>query len=872
MKRIEYTPTSPILIEGVPAYLWYRGCGPTAAGMVLGYWDGQGYVDLFPGSAATRTSEVEARLASQAHYNDYALPIDYYPNLYPDKSEPPVGDEHSDNSLADFMDTSQSYWDNRYGWSWLSDLDNSLEAYVAHFTPKYSAATTTLRWSTGLPWSSYKAEIDAGRPVVFLVDTNANNATDHFVAGMGYAEEGNKKWYGVYDTWDFAVHWYEFKGMASGVTYGIYAMTTFTIQGEIPTPLGISGNDTGVEDRFGIAVAIEGDLAVVGAYGNQPYGAAYVFQRIPGNGYWEQIKKLTPADGGVGDYFGVSVAISGNTVLVGALWHDPAGVKDAGAAYVFERNTGGTNNWGQVAKLTLGASAATGDELGIAVALEGSIAVVGAHRRDVSATDTGAAAVFYRDRGGANKWGLVTLITASDPGENDYLGYALSLSGDTLLVGAYGANLPGATDAGAAYLFRQHSGGADHWGQVKKLTAVDAAVGDAFGLALALDFGTAVVGAYLDDHSGYSDAGSAYVFAINQGGMANWGQTQKITAGKPSQNHWFGDAFALQGNILLIGTHRDDSLAADAGAVHLYTHTTQWAWERTYTAGDGVAGDWFGFAVALSQGTFLVGAPHDDNQGNNAGAVYFLSLNHVATQDTVGTYEPDTGRFKLRNSNTPGTPDIKFSFGGSPGYLPLSGDWDGDGVDSIGVYDPVTGKFRLRNSNNYGLPDLTFTFGGNGSVNLPVAGDWNGDGIDTIGVYVIATGKFKLNDQNDNSAPEYSYNFGGGNLTPLAGDWDGDGVDSIGTYDPLTGTFKLRNSHSYGLPDVKFRFGPANQGWLGCAGDWDGDGDDNPGLFLQSNAKWRIRYENSFGPYDLLFKFGVDNIGMLPVPGDWDGS
>jgi hypothetical protein len=220
----------------VPAYLWYRGCGPTAAGMVLGYWDGNGYPNLVSGSAATQTTAVNAMISSTGNYNDYCLPLDYAPApILADLSEPPIGDEHADDSIADFMFTSQSIRNNYYGWSWFSHMEYALEDYVENEVPEYigSAANKTFG---NLSWEDYKAEIDAGRPVVFLVDSNGDGGTDHFVPGIGYDENGDTHLYACWDTWYYQIRWEEYAQMASGQSWGIYGASLFEIDDAPPPP------------------------------------------------------------------------------------------------------------------------------------------------------------------------------------------------------------------------------------------------------------------------------------------------------------------------------------------------------------------------------------------------------------------------------------------------------------------------------------------------------------------------------------------------------------------------------------------------------------------------------------------------------------
>ena len=243
-----------IIIEDVPSYIWHHGCGPTAAGMVIGYWDGQGFDDLIEGSASTQTEAVNNTIASQENYEDYCIPIDYWPNLLPDKSEPPFGDEHDDNCLADFMKTSQSYYWNFYGWSYYDKVKDALLEYINYVNPQYEVSVNNLSWDD-LSWDIYCDEIDTGRPVVFLVDTDGNNNTDHFITAIGYDENYH---YACYNTWDHDVHWYEFSGMAPGQPWGIYGGTFCSL---IYDPPESEMDITGVAGGFGKVYAEINNIA-----------------------------------------------------------------------------------------------------------------------------------------------------------------------------------------------------------------------------------------------------------------------------------------------------------------------------------------------------------------------------------------------------------------------------------------------------------------------------------------------------------------------------------------------------------------------------------------------------------------------------------
>ena len=222
-------PDYQVIISGVPAYIWYNGCGPTAEGMLLGYWDGRGFGNLVEGDASTQTQAVDDMMSSSGNYLDYCLPIDNWPDLFSDLSEPPPGDEHVDDCVADFMETSQSYYDNRYGWSWYSDMDDALREYVAEFCPNYSATVENLPWGA-FTWERFCAEIDANRPVILLVDTDGNGSTDHFVTALGYGDQTGTNSYACRNTWDTWVHWYDFAQMSYWQPWGIYGATTFSLK------------------------------------------------------------------------------------------------------------------------------------------------------------------------------------------------------------------------------------------------------------------------------------------------------------------------------------------------------------------------------------------------------------------------------------------------------------------------------------------------------------------------------------------------------------------------------------------------------------------------------------------------------------------
>jgi hypothetical protein len=267
---------------------------------------------------------------------------------------------------------------------------------------------------------------------------------------------------------------------------------------------------TGGEKYLGNAVAISGDTALVGAPGyasDAHTGAAYVFVRS--GGVWKLQKKLVAPDGAADDDFGGSVAISGTTALVGASSHDVAGVGQAGAAYVFVRSSG---VWKLQKELTRSVPTAS-DFFGDSVALSGDTALVGVPGMDWFALpDAGGACVYVRSGG---TWSLQPTLIPDDLDPNDDFGGSVAISGNTAVVGAPWHDTGGKSDAGAAYVFVRSNGVWTR--QMPDLHAGDAAIQDEFGFSVAVSGNTAVIGAPRRDTGGKANAGAAYVFARSSG-------------------------------------------------------------------------------------------------------------------------------------------------------------------------------------------------------------------------------------------------------------------------------------------------------------------------------------------------------------------
>jgi hypothetical protein len=366
-------------------------------------------------------------------------------------------------------------------------------------------------------------------------------------------------------------------------------------------------------DRFGKSVAISGDYVVVGSIEEHSAmsgrGGAYIYERnYGGPDNWGEMVKLTASDVENVDSFSLSVSMSGDYVVVGAPLEDVAG-SDRGGAYIYERNYGGPDNWGEVMKLTA-SDAEDWDRFGHSVAISGDYVVVGAHLEDGAGTDRGAAYIYERNYGGPDNWGEVMKLTASDAENADYFGYSVAISGDYVGVGAHLEDGAGSA-SGAAYIYERNYGGPDNWGEVVKLTALDADVNDVFGRSVAIRGDYVVVGAHLEDGAG-SDLGTAYIYERNYGGPDNWGEMVKLTASDAEYADEFGHSIAISGDYVVVSAYLENGAGIDRGAAYIYERNyggpDNWGEMVKLTASDADDNDVFGRSVAISGDYVVVGA------------------------------------------------------------------------------------------------------------------------------------------------------------------------------------------------------------------------------------------------------------------------
>lgn len=420
-------------------------------------------------------------------------------------------------------------------------------------------------------------------------------------------------------------------GGPSSVTHADSFIVTETLK--------LVANAGAVGDGFGHSVARDGNVVVVGApladdTGSES-GAAYVFVLPPGggSGTLTEAARLRPSDGSAGDWFGVSVAIDGDTVAVGA-YFGAGSVSGSGAAYVFERPPSGwSGTITEVAKLRQTNGIAYG-AFGSTVAIDGDVIVCGCLDRGAGPL-TGAAYVFTRPGGGWS--GTLTedaTLLESDVEDYDQYGDSVAIDGETVVVGAP-AHSVGSVIVGVAYVFVDPPGG---WSgtieEAATLLPPDPVNDGYFGDAVAIADATVVVGSSQSD-VGTARSGAAYVFEEPAGGWSGAVAADAMLAqSDPHVDDNFGAATAIEGEVVAIGAWGRDETAPNSGAAYLFTRPAA-GWSgtleenATLVPSDAAEDDLLGISVAVAAGTAVVGAEQNPFGNAGPGAAYVFDASTV---------------------------------------------------------------------------------------------------------------------------------------------------------------------------------------------------------------------------------------------------
>lgn len=428
----------------------------------------------------------------------------------------------------------------------------------------------------------------------------------------------------------------------------------------------VVASDRFLTSFFGNDIAISGDYAIIGEFGDgldstgtnafASAGAAYIFKK-DANGDWYEIKKLVANDRTDGANLGFSVHIDGDYAIVGAR-SDSEGltgqavINQAGSAYIFKKDAGGTDNWGLIKKL-VASDRGVQDYFGNSVHLKGDYAIVGARLEQDDAAGqnpinaAGSAYIFKKDEGGTDNWGEVKKVVASDRGNTANFGYRVFITADYAVItapfeekDASGQN--SALEAGAVYILGKNAGGADNWGEVQKIVASNRATSDWFGYSVDVFNDYMVIGAARknDVTNSFTKAGAAYLFQKDANGI--WNEIKILEGSSADEEDYFGESVAINENYIAIGAIREDDDMTlggnynDAGAVYIFKKeeggVDNWGEFQKITNSDRDDFDYFGASVCFDGNNLMVGTTRERLDGNgmndqfSAGAAYVFKL------------------------------------------------------------------------------------------------------------------------------------------------------------------------------------------------------------------------------------------------------
>ena len=424
-----------------------------------------------------------------------------------------------------------------------------------------------------------------------------------------------------------------------------------------------SDSDGALGDNLGKSVAMSGDTAIVGAPSDDcansdtNCGSAIIFERNPATGLFEQLAKLTASDGTENDNFGKSVAISGDTVIVGAYWDAAAGTY-SGSAYIFEKPaSGGWVDATETAKL-IASDGGVNHYFGISVGISGDTVIVGAY----GSNSTGSAYIFEKHATEGWPSAVETKLTASDGAASDWFGWSVAISGDTAIVGASAAETPGLLNSGIAYIFEKHA--TEGWISATEtiLIAFSQRTFAAFGESVAISGNTAIVGQPGMNCFDGDYCGAAYIFENSGSGWVVRDRLVSSGRGKASSN--FGKSVAISGDRVIVGAYTYGYTGSISGSAFVFEKPAS-GWGSSIitqniklSASNGMTSDFFGGSVAISGDTVIVGAYGKDGSAVETGSAYVFV--DALTQNSI---ENKNEILDIQASDAEGNP-ITFSIAG----------------------------------------------------------------------------------------------------------------------------------------------------------------------------------------------------------------
>ncbi|MCH2134748.1 MAG: FG-GAP repeat protein, partial [Phycisphaerales bacterium] len=413
--------------------------------------------------------------------------------------------------------------------------------------------------------------------------------------------------------------------VATIASLGISSVTFAQVVADFFPGQNVTAYDAAAQDEFGESVALDGNYAIIGSDNDDTFmGCAYIFERQAG-GDWNQVQRLISTERAEGDFFGCSVAISGDLAVVGARGEDGSST-NSGAIYIFERQFNGT--WEQVARLT-GDDTGSGDQLGCSVAISGELVLAGAKSHFVSGTRAGSAYLFERSISG--NWSQALEFNAPVIVENAEFGSAVVLEGTTALIGAH-SDLHDGARTGSAYVFQLLDNGL--WSSPITLNASDGSDGDRFGYSLGLSGDCAVISAYYSTADA-TNSGSAYVFDLQADGT--WEETAKLTASDADTSDFFAKTTAIEGDIILVGAYADNDNGPNSGSAYMFQKRSDGSWYEAhkFIHPNGDEYQSYGHKVAIFDNTAMISVYRDNDPdiGAGTGSVFFHDIYNAINLD-----------------------------------------------------------------------------------------------------------------------------------------------------------------------------------------------------------------------------------------------
>ncbi len=398
-------------------------------------------------------------------------------------------------------------------------------------------------------------------------------------------------------------------------------------------------------DQYGYEVAISNNYAVVGSGGyskNNP--VVHVYKKNEGGiNNWGLIKELSAEGITAQDEFGWAVSIDGDFIAVGA-HKDEITENEQGVVYIFYKNEGGTDNWGQVAKISADDATAEAN-FGFSIEINENLLIVSADTELLNGDPKGTAYIFEKTTEEPGSWQQIKKLYPSNIDEILNFGYEVTISGDYAVVSSPFTAIGGEILVGSAYLYYRHEGGDNNWGEVKEIIQPDAAPQDLFAFRCDINGENLIIGAFGNNENGIN-AGAAYIYNKNFGGDNNWGMAYKIIPNDIAEYNGVGSSVCITDNYAIVGAFSTVNNNINSGSTYIYQNNgtpDNWSEIQEIIPSDEGNGFKFGMSVAFDGTDIIISAYKDNENGEGSGSAYiYAKETKVLNWDSNSFVESET--------------------------------------------------------------------------------------------------------------------------------------------------------------------------------------------------------------------------------------